>query len=107
MNDILFVGEHSRTFEVQWHSHEHWELVYCTGGVGVFQLDNGVQVNYRAGEVVAIPPGERHANHSQEGFTNIHTRETFHDFKKVSSLHPLLYKLVCSASSKAPVVGPK
>ena len=44
MNDILFVGEHSRTFEVQWHSHEHWELVYCTGGVGVFQLDNGVQV---------------------------------------------------------------
>lgn len=74
MNDILFVGEHSRTFEVQWHSHEHWELVYCTVGVGVFQLDNGVQVNYRAGEVVAIPPGERHANHSQEGFTNIHIR---------------------------------
>lgn len=74
MNDILFVGEHSRTFEVQWHTHEHWELVYCTGGVGVFQLDNGVQINYGAGEVVAIPPRERHANRSQEGFTNIHMR---------------------------------
>lgn len=56
MNDILFVGEHSRTFEVQWHSHEHWELVYCTGGVGVFQLESGAQIDYKAGEVVAIPP---------------------------------------------------
>lgn len=74
MNDILFVGEHSRTFEVQRHSHEQWELVYCTGGVGVFHLDDGVQVNYRAGEVVAIPPGALHANRSQEGFTNIHIR---------------------------------
>ncbi|MCI8915333.1 MAG: helix-turn-helix transcriptional regulator [Oscillospiraceae bacterium] len=72
MNDILFVGEHSRTFEVQWHTHECWELVYCTGGIGVFQLENGTQIQYRAGEVVAIPPGARHANRSQEGFTNIH-----------------------------------
>ena len=72
MNDILFVGEHSRTFEVQWHTHECWELVYCTGGIGVFQLENGTQIHYREGEVVAIPPGARHANRSQEGFTNIH-----------------------------------
>ncbi len=74
MNDILFVGEHSRTFEVQPHAHEHWELVYCTGGIGVFQLEGGVRLEYRAGQMVAIPPGVRHANRSQEGFTNLHIR---------------------------------
>ena len=33
MNTILFVGEHPDTFDVQWHSHDQWELVYCTGGI--------------------------------------------------------------------------
>lgn len=87
MNDILFVGEHSRTFEVQWHSHEHWELVYCTGGVGVFQLEGGAQIDYKAGEVVAIPPGIRHTNRSQEGFTNFHIRMGDPSFPYHSAFH--------------------
>lgn len=74
MNHILFVGEHSRTFEVQWHTHDQWELVYCTGGVGVFQLEGGTRIEYRTGEVVVIPPGVRHTNRSHEGFTNLHIR---------------------------------
>lgn len=69
---ILFVGEHPRTFDVRWHSHDHWELVYCTSGQGTFQFENGSVMNYRAGEAVAIPPHELHANSSREGFTNIH-----------------------------------
>lgn len=72
MNGILFVGEHTRTYDVRWHSHEHWELVYCTGGEGAFQFENGAVISYREGEVVAIPPNELHANNSREGFTNIH-----------------------------------
>ena len=74
MNTILFVGEHTRTFEVQWHCHNEWELVYCTGGAGTFQFESGSTIDYREGQVVAIPPHERHANYSREGFTNLHIR---------------------------------
>ncbi len=74
MNSILFVGEHARTFDVQWHDHEYWELVYCTGGEGAFHFENGAVLSYRDGEAVAIPPRELHSNISQGGFTNIHIR---------------------------------
>lgn len=74
MNTIFFVGEHSRTYDVQWHHHDHWELVYCTGGEGEFQFDNGTSIHYQEGEAVAIPPKVRHCNVSREGFTNIHVR---------------------------------
>ena len=74
MNTILFVGEHTRTYEVLRHSHEEWELVYCTGGEGTFEFDNGATMQYKQGEVIAIPPRERHANSSQKGFTNVHIR---------------------------------
>ena len=72
MNKIVFVGEHPRTYDVQWHTLDHWELVYCTGGQGAFRFENGTVMNYQAGEAVAIPPRERHANSSSDGFTNIH-----------------------------------
>lgn len=74
MNTILFVGEHARTFDVLWHEHEQWELVYCTGGEGAFRFENGTLMEYREGDVVAIPPRERHSNSSPAGFTNIHIR---------------------------------
>lgn len=74
MNTILFVGEHSKTYDVQWHEHDHWELVYCTGGEGTFQFTSGAILNYRSGDAVAIPPRERHTNISSSGFTNIHIR---------------------------------
>ena len=72
MNTILFVGEHPKTYDVRWHTHDHWELVYCTSGRGSFRFENGTIMNYQAGEMVVIPPKERHANSSTEGFTNIH-----------------------------------
>lgn len=72
MNTILFVGEHPKTYDVRWHTHEHWELVYCTSGQGAFRFENGTVLTYQAGEVVVIPPRTVHANSSGEGFTNIH-----------------------------------
>ena len=72
INGIVYVGEHSRTYEVHWHSHDHWELVYCTGGEGVFHLDSGEILPYHQGQAVAIPPGETHMNTGPSGFTNIH-----------------------------------
>lgn len=72
MNTILYVGEHAKTFDVRWHSHEHWELIYCTGGEGAFRLEGGPTLTYRAGQAVAIPPNTVHMNSSAKGFTNIH-----------------------------------
>lgn len=72
MNTIRFVGELSRTFDVRWHSHDYWELVYCTGGGGSFRFENGLTVNYHQGQAVAIPPKELHTNCSCDGFTNIY-----------------------------------
>lgn len=72
MNSILFVGEHSRTFDVLWHTHDQWELVYCTSGKGIFRFENGSSIEYKEGQVVAIPPNECHANSSAEGFTNLY-----------------------------------
>ena len=74
MNTILYAGEHTGAFEVQWHSHNAWELVYCTSGTGTFQFEGGSTIEYRQGQVVAIPPHERHANYSREGFSNLHIR---------------------------------
>ena len=74
MNTILFIGEHPPTFDVQWHTHDYWELVYCTGGEGTFKFDNGTTIHYKEGDTVAIPPHELHANVSKDGFTNIHMR---------------------------------
>ena len=72
MNRILFVGELPKSFDVRWHVHDQWELVYCTEGHGSFQLEGGTTVDYQTGDVVAIPPRVRHANTSTEGFSNIH-----------------------------------
>lgn len=72
MNSILFVGEHPKIYDVRWHSHKHWEFVYCTSGKGAFHLKSGAIIPYHAEEVVVLPPNEIHANFSDEGFTNIH-----------------------------------
>ena len=72
MNTILFVGEHPKSFDVRWHAHEYWELVYCTSGGGAFQFESGAVLPYQEGEMVAIPPREVHSNSSQDGFTNFH-----------------------------------
>ncbi|MDO4960542.1 MAG: AraC family transcriptional regulator [Eubacteriales bacterium] len=73
MNSILFVGEHNvTTYEVNWHTHECWELVYCTGGSGTFILKDGTELSYREGDLVVLPSRLVHRNSSDEGFTNIH-----------------------------------
>ena len=72
MSMIIFVGEHPKTFDVRWHTHETWELIYCTSGQGAFRFKDGQVIPYHAGEIVAIPPKTVHANSGDEGFTNIH-----------------------------------
>lgn len=76
MNSVVFVGEHPKTFDVRWHTHETWELIYCTSGQGAFRFDDGRVIPYHAGDMVAIPPKDLHANSSEVGFTNIHLNLT-------------------------------
>ena len=71
MNNIVYVGKNLITFSMHRHSHESWELVYCTGGSGQFVFDSST-MKYTAGDIVIIPPGASHMNNSDEGFTNIH-----------------------------------
>lgn len=72
MNNIRYVGECIKTFDVDWHTHEYWELVYCTHGEGVFSFEDGMTIRYQQGEAVAIPPHVRHTNTSEQGFTDIY-----------------------------------
>lgn len=72
MNDIVYVGKHLRTYSVDEHFHETWELVYCTTGVGEFVFTEGDTIAYKTGFLVIIPSHIRHANNSVKGFTNIH-----------------------------------
>lgn len=72
MNNIKLVGRHLRTYSVSKHSHDDWELVYCTSGQGEFVFDCGDPLKYKKGDVIAIPPKLMHQNHSEEGFTNIY-----------------------------------
>ena len=72
MDTIVFAGEHPKNLDARWHMHETWELVYCTSGHGAFRFQNGRMLPYHAGEMVAIPPNEVHANSGVEGVANIH-----------------------------------
>lgn len=71
MNQIIYVGKHLLTFSVTRHAHSSWELVYCTGGEGVFRFDE-LSLPYREGDLTIIPPFVPHRNESEQGFTNIH-----------------------------------
>lgn len=72
MNDIIYVGKHLRTYNVIKHTHESWELVYCTDGSGRFTFYDGGYLDYKKGELVLIPPETLHENSSERGFMNIH-----------------------------------
>ncbi len=75
MNSILTVGKHNQTFDVNWHSHKSWELIFCTSGHGTFLLESeksGKRMDYRKNDLVIIPPNLLHANISDHGFKNIH-----------------------------------
>ena len=71
MNDITYVGKHSRTNTVSLHAHAGWELIYCTSGSGVLTFSSEV-LKYHTNDVIVIPPLVSHTNMSEEGFTNYH-----------------------------------
>lgn len=74
MNDVVYVGKHLRTYNVQEHDHDSWEFIYCTSGSGEFTFADKSTLHYSTGDVVIVPPHVNHTNNSVKGFTNIHVR---------------------------------
>lgn len=72
MNTILYVGDYPESADERRQSQEHWELVYCAGGEGIFRLENGAAIRYRRRQAVAIPPGESYADGDHQGLSNIY-----------------------------------
>jgi quercetin dioxygenase-like cupin family protein len=56
INDVFF-GPGSRTF---WHHHENGQLLIVLSGSGFVRPDGGEPARIEAGDVVWVPPGERH-----------------------------------------------
>lgn len=75
MNNIIYVGKHLLTLTVSRHAHNSWELIYCTEGSGTFHFE-GMELPYRKGDIVVVPPLMPHTNCSRDGFTNIHMNLT-------------------------------
>lgn len=70
MNEIVYVSKHNLTKNVSRHLHNTWELIYYTGGEGKMIFEK-MELPYREGDVVIIPPNTPHHNVSPGGFTNI------------------------------------
>ena len=69
---INYIGRNMKTYDVSIHSHDYWEIIYCTNGNGTIKIQNGESINYAKNQVVVIPPKTVHSNTSQNGFKNIH-----------------------------------
>ncbi len=72
MNTILYAGEHDQALNADWHSHPHWELLYCAAGEGAYQMENSDPLSYQAGQAVAIPPGAVHMDFPARDARRIH-----------------------------------
>ncbi len=69
---INYIGRNMKTYDVSIHSHDYWEIIYCTNGNGTIKIQNGQDIQYTKNQVVIIPPKTIHSNTSQNGFKNIH-----------------------------------
>ena len=69
---INYIGKNLKTYNVSRHSHNYWEIIYCTAGDGRITFDDNSQIQYTANQLVIIPPHIVHGNNSENGFKNIH-----------------------------------
>ena len=75
---INYIEKHTKTFNVKRHKHKFWEIILVTDGQGVLDFFNGLNLEYKKGQIICIPPEVEHINHSQNGFKNLHL--TIEDF---------------------------
>ncbi len=68
---IHYIEKHLTTYEVRFHSHKYWEIIYVTSGKGCLQTADGLKLNYKNGDLLLVPPSVVHTNNSKTGFRNI------------------------------------
>lgn len=79
MNNILTVGKHNQTYQVNWHSHKGTEIIFCTSGSGTLIYapteageSSPLQIEYTKNDLIIVPAKMLHSNMSVSGFRNIH-----------------------------------
>lgn len=69
---INYIEKHLTTFNVKYHMHDYWEIIFVTEGGGVIKTKDKQVIEYKKGETICIPPQVPHTNLSTDGFKNIH-----------------------------------
>ena len=68
INTVCFAPG-ARTF---WHHHEHGQILHVLAGSGLIRSDGGPVERLRPGDVVWVPPGERHWHGAGPGSYLVH-----------------------------------
>jgi quercetin dioxygenase-like cupin family protein len=66
----VFFSAGARTF---WHAHEYGQILQVVAGYGLVCVDGGIPQAIRAGDVVWIPPHERHWHGAAKTSFMMHT----------------------------------
>jgi quercetin dioxygenase-like cupin family protein len=67
--NTVFFAPGARTF---WHHHEHGQILHVLAGSGLVRSDGGPVQPLRPGDVVWVPPGERHWHGAGPGSYLVH-----------------------------------
>lgn len=67
--NTVFFAPGARTF---WHHHEHGQILHVLAGSGLVRSDGGPVEQLRPGDVVWVPPGERHWHGAAPGSYLVH-----------------------------------
>ncbi|WP_093782680.1 cupin domain-containing protein [Actinacidiphila guanduensis] len=67
--NTVFFAPGARTF---WHHHEHGQILHVLAGSGLVCSDGGPAEPLRPGDVVWVPPGERHWHGAGSGSYLVH-----------------------------------
>lgn len=67
---ILFAGMHINAKAREYHTHDAWELIYCTNGSGKFTVKDEESIEYGTGDIIIVAPHTFHSNTSDSSFSN-------------------------------------
>ena len=84
MAKIRYVGHlFEKTFRVELHTHDFWEVVLYTKGNGTVEI-NSDTVTFQENDIFVIPPNVPHMDYSDSGFQNYHYTFTDDNFTRMT-----------------------
>lgn len=72
----------------EFHSHDSWEIIYCTDGSGRFLQINSPPIEYGAKDIIIVAPHLVHSNVSDQTFSNyyLHVENVDIAYDKITKL---------------------